>query len=37
MIEENKDVSDMARRGTSKEIAWQKTSIYTKRKKQKKT
>ncbi len=36
MIEGNKDVSDVDKRGTLKETAWQKTSICTKRKKQKK-
>ena len=37
MTEGNKDVSDANKRGISKETAWQKTSICTKRKKQKKT
>ncbi len=37
MIEGNKDVSDVNKRGISKRTAWQKTSICTKRKKQKKT
>ena len=32
MIEENKGISDVNKRCTSKEIAWQKTSICTKRK-----
>ena len=32
-IERNKDVSDADKRGTSKETAWQKTSICTERKK----
>ena len=32
MIGENKGVLDAAKRGISKEIAWQKTSICTKRK-----
>ncbi len=36
MIKGNKDVSDADKRGTSKGTAWQKTSICTKRKKQKK-
>ena len=36
-IEGNKDVSDVDKRGTSKETAWQRTFICTKRKKQKKT
>ncbi len=36
-IEGNKDVSDVDKRGTSKGTAWQKMSICTKRKKQKKT
>jgi len=36
MIGENKGVLDAAKRGSSKEIAWQKTSICTKRKKQEK-
>jgi len=35
MTEENKDVSDADKRGISKRTAWQKTSIFTKRKKQK--
>ena len=35
-IERSKDVSDAGKRGTSKGTAWQKMSIYTKRKKQKK-
>ena len=35
-IEVNKDVSDADKRGTSKGTAWQKTSICTKRKQQKK-
>ena len=34
--EVNKDVLDADKRGTSKGTAWQKMSIYTKRKKQKK-
>ena len=33
MIEENKGVLDVTKRDTLKEIAWQKTSICTKRKK----
>ena len=33
IIKVNKGVLDVAKRGTSREIAWQKTSIYTKRKK----
>ena len=37
MIEESKGVLDAAKRDTSKEIAWQKMSIYTERRKQKKT
>ncbi len=37
IIEGNKDVSDADKRGISKETAWQKMSICTKRKKQKKT
>ena len=37
MIEGNKDVSDAGKRDTSKGTAWQKMSICTKRKKQKKT
>ena len=36
MTEGNKDVSDADKRNTSKGTVWQKTSIYTKRKKQKK-
>ena len=36
MIEGNKDVLDANKRGTSKGTVWQKTSICTKRKKQKK-
>ncbi len=32
MIEENRDVSDVDKRDTSKRTAWQKTSICTKRK-----
>ena len=36
MIEVNKDALDVAKRDTSKETAWQKISICTKRKKQKK-
>ena len=36
MIEGNKDVSDVNKKGTSKGTAWQKISICTKRKKQKK-
>ena len=35
-IEGNKDVSDVDKRDISKGTAWQKTSICTKRKKQKK-
>ncbi len=37
MIEVNKGALDAAKRGTSKETAWQKTSTCTKRKKQMKT
>src|SRR6266540_536676 len=37
MIEGNKDVSNADKRSTSKGTAWQKMSICTKRKKQKKT
>ena len=37
MIEGNKDVSDADKRGTSKGIIWQRTSICIKRKKQRKT
>jgi len=33
MIEENKGILDVAKSDTSKETAWQKMSIYTKRKK----
>ncbi len=36
MIEGNKGVSNADKRGISKETAWQKMSICTKRKKQKK-
>ncbi len=36
MIERNKDISDVDKRGISKGTAWQRTSICTKRKKQKK-
>ena len=36
MTEENKDISDVNKRGTSKGTAWQKMSTCTKRKKQKK-
>ena len=36
MIEGSKDASDVDKRGTSKETAWQRTFICTKRKKQKK-
>ena len=36
MTEENKDVSDVDKRGTLKETAWQKTSTCTRRKQQKK-
>ena len=36
MIEGNKDVSDVDKRGTLKETAWQKMSICTRRKHQKK-
>ncbi len=36
-IEGNKDISDVNKRDTSKGTAWQKMSICTKRKKQKKT
>jgi len=36
MTEGNKDVSGADKRGISKETAWQKMSICTKRKKQKK-
>jgi len=36
-IEGSKDVSDADKRSTSKGTAWQKMSICTKRKKQKKT
>jgi len=37
MIEVNKDTSDAAKRGISKGTAWQKISIYTKKKKRKRT
>ncbi len=37
MIEGNKDVLDADKRGILKGTAWQKTSICTKKKKQKKT
>ena len=37
MIERNKDVLDVDKRGISKGTAWQKTSICIRRKKQKKT
>ena len=37
MIEVNKGVLDVAKRNTSKETVWQRTFIYTKRKKQKET
>ena len=37
MTEGNKDASDVDKRDTSKGTAWQRTSICTKRKKQKKT
>ncbi len=37
MIEESRGVLDVAKRDTSKETAWQKMSICTERRKQKKT
>ena len=37
MTEVNKGVSDVDKRDTSKGTVWQKMSIYTKRKKQKRT